>query len=36
VVTGPGGAYAGVVTLDTLIDTITRLRHQANAEHPAP
>jgi osmoprotectant transport system ATP-binding protein len=36
VVTGAGGAYAGVVTLDTLIDTITRLRRDANAEHPAP
>lgn len=36
VVTGTGGTYAGVVTLDTLIDTITRLRHEANAEHPAP
>ncbi|MBO0676268.1 ATP-binding cassette domain-containing protein [Mycolicibacterium sp. S2-37] len=32
VVTGAGGRYAGVVTLDTLIDTITRLRADANAE----
>lgn len=29
VVTGPGGRYQGVVTLDTLIDTITRLRTEA-------
>lgn len=29
VVTGPGSKYAGVVTLDTLIDTITRLRSDA-------
>lgn len=29
VVTGPGGRYEGVVTLDTLIDTITRLRREA-------
>lgn len=29
VVTGPGGRYQGVVTLDTLIDTITRLRRDA-------
>ncbi|KUI22350.1 ATP-binding cassette domain-containing protein [Mycobacterium sp. GA-2829] len=36
VVTGPGGRYAGVVTLDTLIDTITRLRAEANAETPEP
>lgn len=36
VVTGPSGTYAGVVTLDTLIDTITGLRRQANTEHPAP
>ena len=38
VVTGPGGRYEGVVTLDTLIDTITRLRHEAEdtaAEEPA-
>ncbi len=33
VVTGPGGRYEGVVTLDTLIDTITRLRREA--EEPA-
>ena len=32
VVTGPGGRYQGVVTLDTLIDTITRLRTEAEAE----
>jgi osmoprotectant transport system ATP-binding protein len=31
VVTGPGSRYAGVVTLDTLIDTITRLRADAEA-----
>jgi osmoprotectant transport system ATP-binding protein len=31
VVTGPGSRYAGVVTLDTLIDTITRLRTEADA-----
>jgi osmoprotectant transport system ATP-binding protein len=30
VVTGPGSRYAGVVTLDTLIDTITRLRAEAD------
>jgi osmoprotectant transport system ATP-binding protein len=29
VVAGPGSKYAGVVTLDTLIDTITRLRSEA-------
>jgi osmoprotectant transport system ATP-binding protein len=29
VVTGPAGRYEGVVTLDTLIDTITRLRSEA-------
>ncbi len=29
VVTGPGGRYEGVVTLDTLIETITRLRREA-------
>lgn len=29
VVVGAGGRYAGVVTLDTLIDTITRLRAEA-------
>ncbi|MCG7596149.1 ABC transporter ATP-binding protein [Mycobacterium sp. PSTR-4-N] len=29
VVTGPGGRYEGVVTLDTLIGTITRLRRDA-------
>ncbi len=29
VVSGPGSKYAGVVTLDTLIDTITRLRSEA-------
>ena len=33
VVTGPGGRYEGVVTLDTLIDTNTRLRREA--EEPA-
>ncbi|MGE2714790.1 ATP-binding cassette domain-containing protein [Mycolicibacterium litorale] len=33
VVTGPGGRYAGVVTLDTLIETITRLRAEANTEN---
>ncbi|WP_166904403.1 ATP-binding cassette domain-containing protein [Mycobacterium sp. DL440] len=33
VVTGAGNRYAGVVTLDTLIDTITRLRSQANEEN---
>ncbi|WP_448414345.1 ATP-binding cassette domain-containing protein [Mycolicibacterium sp. XJ1819] len=32
VVTGPGSRYAGVVTLDTLIDTITRLRAEADAD----
>ena len=31
VVSGPGSKYAGVVTLDTLIDTITRLRSEAEA-----
>ena len=31
VVTGAGSRYAGVVTLDTLIDTITRLRADAEA-----
>lgn len=36
VVTGAGGRYAGVVTLDTLIDTITRLRAEANAETSEP
>ncbi|MDV3124144.1 betaine/proline/choline family ABC transporter ATP-binding protein [Mycobacterium sp. 21AC1] len=35
VVTGPGNRYAGVVTLDTLIDTITRLRDEANQEDSA-
>ncbi|WP_422747232.1 ATP-binding cassette domain-containing protein [Mycobacterium sp. WMMD1722] len=34
VVTGAGGRYAGVVTLDTLIDTITALRADANAKTP--
>ncbi len=28
---GPGSRYEGVVTLDTLIDTITRLRDRAEA-----
>jgi osmoprotectant transport system ATP-binding protein len=36
VVTGAGGRYAGVVTLDTLIDTITRLRAEADTETPEP
>lgn len=31
VVAGPGSRYAGVVTLDTLIETITRLRAEADA-----
>jgi osmoprotectant transport system ATP-binding protein len=31
VVSGPGSKYAGVVTLDTLIDTITRLRTEAES-----
>jgi osmoprotectant transport system ATP-binding protein len=31
VVAGPGNRYAGVVTLDTLIDTITRLRTEADS-----
>ncbi|HEX2213031.1 MAG TPA: ATP-binding cassette domain-containing protein [Mycobacterium sp.] len=31
VVAGPGSRYAGVVTLDTLIETITRLRTEADA-----
>jgi len=31
VVTGPVGRYEGVVTLDTLIDTITRLRSEAGS-----
>jgi osmoprotectant transport system ATP-binding protein len=31
VVSGPGSKYAGVVTLDTLIDTITRLRAEAES-----
>ena len=31
VVAGPGSRYEGVVTLDTLIDTITRLRADAEA-----
>ncbi|WNG85505.1 betaine/proline/choline family ABC transporter ATP-binding protein [Mycobacterium sp. ITM-2016-00317] len=30
VVAGPGNRYVGVVTLDTLIDTITRLRAEAD------
>ncbi|KUI32525.1 ABC transporter [Mycobacterium sp. IS-1742] len=33
VVTGAGGRYAGLVTLEMLIDTITRLRAEANAEN---
>jgi osmoprotectant transport system ATP-binding protein len=33
VVSGPGNKYAGVVTLDTLIDTITRLRSEAEAQN---
>jgi osmoprotectant transport system ATP-binding protein len=32
VVTGAGGRYAGLVTLEMLIDTITQLRAEANAE----
>ncbi|KMO84843.1 Carnitine transport ATP-binding protein OpuCA [Mycolicibacterium chubuense] len=32
VVTGAAGRYEGVVTLDTLIDTITRLRTEAEAD----
>ncbi|MCV7424021.1 ATP-binding cassette domain-containing protein [Mycobacterium yunnanensis] len=35
VVTGSGNRYAGVVTLDTLIDAITRLRDEALAHTPA-
>jgi osmoprotectant transport system ATP-binding protein len=31
VVAGPGSKYVGVVTLDTLIDTITRLRAEAES-----
>jgi osmoprotectant transport system ATP-binding protein len=31
VVSGPGSKYVGVVTLDTLIDTITRLRSEAES-----
>ncbi|BBX02624.1 ABC transporter [Mycolicibacterium moriokaense] len=31
VVIGPGSRYVGVVTLDTLIDTITRLRDEAKS-----
>ena len=31
VVSGPGSKYVGVVTLDTLIDTITRMREQAES-----
>jgi osmoprotectant transport system ATP-binding protein len=31
VVAGPGSRYVGVVTLDTLIETITNLRAEANA-----
>lgn len=33
VVAGPGSKYAGVVTLDTLIDTITRLRTEAESSN---
>ena len=36
VVVGPGSRYVGVVTLDTLIDTITKLRADANAEPAQP
>lgn len=38
VVTGTGGRYEGVVTLETLIDTITRLRRDAedSAEQDGP
>lgn len=35
VVAGPGSRYAGVVTLDTLIETITRLRTEANEANEA-
>jgi osmoprotectant transport system ATP-binding protein len=35
VVTGAGSRYAGVVTLDTLIDTITGLRAEADAKTDA-
>ncbi len=31
VVAGPGSRYAGVVTLETLIEAVTRLRTEANA-----
>ncbi|MEW5812334.1 MAG: ATP-binding cassette domain-containing protein [Actinomycetota bacterium] len=36
VVIGAGGRYQGVVTLDTLIDTITRLRSDAEAAGDGP
>ncbi|MBI5337348.1 MAG: ATP-binding cassette domain-containing protein [Mycolicibacterium rufum] len=36
VVTGPAGRYEGVVTLDTLIDTITRLRTEADGPGDGP
>ncbi|KMO75166.1 ABC transporter ATP-binding protein [Mycolicibacterium chlorophenolicum] len=36
VVTGPAGRYEGVVTLDTLIDTITRLRTEADGAGDGP
>lgn len=36
VVTGPAGRYEGVVTLDTLIDTITRLRTKADGAGDGP
>jgi osmoprotectant transport system ATP-binding protein len=35
VVAGPGNRYEGVVTLDTLIDTITRLRERADGASEA-
>jgi osmoprotectant transport system ATP-binding protein len=35
VVTGAGNRYAGVVTLDTLIEAITRIRAEAQSETPA-
>jgi osmoprotectant transport system ATP-binding protein len=35
VVTGPGSRYVGVVTVDTLIETITRLRSEAKSQAQA-
>ena len=35
VVAGPGSRYVGVVTLETLIEAVTRLRAEAGREPPA-